>query len=439
MVWTVVLLLLLAPVVAGILRGRATTREAYSFNDGRTGVALTMGSAVCCNVGVGTFIAILLFSRVSPVIGLALVVCYTAGLLLCALAAPSVHALAARHRAFSFVDLIVARTQASRAGLIAVWLPVAFVFILRSAVQLAALALLVGNVFGVDALVALVASGAAIGAYTLIGGYRSATQTDAMQAVVIVALMAVAATGLTTRPLNLTGFLDLGPYAPTILVGIVLLLPFSPLLSVDNWQRIATARTASIARRGYLGAAAICCAIYSIIWIAGMDGRTLGAEPLDTFRGLMPAVAPWLADVLFITAIVSSVDTFLMPLVAPLAQRGVGLARLRIATAALLFVTALLAATMGDLLSGVVAAFSVLVVFLPAVFATMVLRRPSARAAALSMNGGLAASLIAVTVDENAAAIVGFVVATLVYAAVSLRVSGAPRRDRTGTPEGTGF
>ena len=143
------------------------------------------------------------------------------------------------------------------------------------------------------------------------------------------------------------------------------------------------------------------------------------------FEDLMPPGFAWIATVMFVACIMSSVDTFIMPLVASLgAERGV--ARLRLVIIALLAVTAMTAIAFGDLLTSVIAAFSSLTVFLPAAFGALYLHRPPALAAILSMNAGMVSAVTFTLIDPDSAALVGFVVAAISYAA-GLRIGERAR------------
>lgn len=203
-------------------------------------------------------------------------------------------------------------------------------------------------------------------------------------------------------------------YERLCLVGIFLFLPFSAVLGIDNWQRISTAETAPVARRAYLIGALVCGLIYAMIAFAAL---LPGAQDdvLASFRDLMPGGAPWLADILFASAIVSSIDTFMVPLTSTFARKGLALRQLRLLIVGLFLVVAVLAGLVGDILSSVIAAFNSLVVFLPAVYGAMVLREPRQEAAIASMIAGVAVTLLLTTIDQNSAAPIGFAVSAMVY------------------------
>ena len=403
---------LILPIVIAVTRSRQMDVPAFVFNAGRNSLAAITASVVCGNIGIGTFAAIFLFTQASPVIGVSIVVAYTIGLLLCAVLARRIHNASARAGVYGLVDLIVA-THGVRHPLL-VWLPVAVVFILRIMVQLAALALILAGAFDLSPIAALAAATVFSGCYVVIGGYKAATETDIFHATVIISLLLYVAA---TMPVGLDAereFLDLGPYTLVLLVGILLFLPFSAVLGIDNWQRIATAKSAEIATKAYTIGAVVCGLSYTTIAAVALipDAQ---ADVLASFRALMPSSAPWLADLLFACAIISTIDTFMVPLTTTVARRGLTVGQLRLLVAGLFALVAVLTGIMGDLLSNIIAAFNSLAVFLPAVFGALLLRDPKPEAAIASMVIGVTVSLLLTTIDINSAAPVGFAVSAMVY------------------------
>ena len=427
--WTdavaVATILALPVLVAALSRARGRQDAgAFTINRGRNGMVATVAGVIAGNVGIGGFVAMFLFTQASPVVGMSVAIAYTLGLVACAVLAPRIRRRAHQAGTIGLADLLAKGGSARSAAL--VWLPLAVVFVLRSAVQVGALGVIVAATFGIGAAQAVLASVALLGTYLVIGGYRAAVETDIVQASIIVVGVAIAAIGMvglatdgTARPLTL------GPYEPVFLLGIWLFLPWSALLAVDNWQRITVARSDSVARRGYLVAALIFGVLFAVLALAGHRAAP-GADMMASFRALMPGGMGWIASAMFVACIMSSVDTFIMPLAASMRRLGPGegprdIGRLRLVIVALLAATAATAVAFGDVLANVVAAFNSLTVFLPAAFGALFLDRPSPRAAAVSMVVGLVSALGFTMVDEAAAALVGFVLASIGYA-VTYRV-----------------
>ncbi|MBB99632.1 MAG: hypothetical protein CML67_08865 [Rhodobacteraceae bacterium] len=424
-----VVFVLLAPLVYALVRARNATRADFIFNSGRTGTLATVAGIVCGNIGAGTFVALLLFSDASPILGVSLAAAYALGLVICAAIAPAVHRQSRRYGVHGLVDLIVAAHGVRHP--LAIWLPIAFVFLLRTAVQLLALAAILAAIMPVSNLAALVLASALTGIYTAIGGYRVATETDIFQAIVILAGIGVLTVTNAGGMPHIENIFDLGPYKLPLLVGIWLFIPVSAVLAIDNWQRMATARAPAVARRGFLLAAPLCLFCYmGIVWL-GLKGHA-GEEVLAVLRATMPDHWRWLADVMLIAVLMSTMDTFVMPLVTSLERTRYTLRQLQLIVLTLFAVLAIAAYTMGPLLNSIIAAFSSLVVFLPAVLAALLWRRLSAAAAIVSLNLGVAVSLILVGVDLNYAAFGGFAAASFTYGIawmLALRKDARPRRN----------
>jgi solute:Na+ symporter, SSS family len=425
--------LLVLPLVIGIAGRRGhVTPEDFRTNVGGNGLVATVFGVIAGNVGIGTFLAIFAFSAASPVIGTAIVGAYVLGLVLCGLLAPVIRRHAERAGAVSLVDL-VARTHRMTQP-VWVWVPVAAMFVLRAAVQLGALGLLLGPVFGVTTAAAVVASGAIIGLYLVLGGYRAAVRTDIAQALIVLAAVGIAASGIPEMPAQAREFIDFGPYRPVILVGIALFLPFSALMAIDNWQRITVARSAATARAGFLIAAVACLGVYVTIAVTGYRSG-VGGDVLAIFAQMMPEGLAWLATVMFIASIMSSIDTFIMPLVTSLGPQST-LRSLRIAVMGLMAATVACTLVMGDVLMTVISAFNSLTALMPTVLAAFVIARPAALSAVLSINAGFAVTLALGFVDINIAALAGFAVAAAAYGLGS--VMGRSGRLPGATGQGKG-
>lgn len=410
------------PTLYALLRVRSGTRADFIFNSGRTGLTGTLAGIICGNIGIGTFVALMLFSAASPVIGLSLALAYAAGLFLCALVAPKVHRLSVEHGVKGLVDLIVV-THGVRHPLL-VWAPVAFVFLLRAAVQLVALAVILTALLPVSQTVAVVLATLFAGAYTAIGGYRVATETDVVQAVLIVAGIAVLTFATGGSQAELPAFFDLGPYRFPILIGIWLFIPASAVLAVDNWQRMATARDPEIARRAFLLGAPLCLVCYlAVVWF-GLSLPASG-DPVASLHAALPEGWGWVVDLMLIAVVMSTMDTFVMPLMTGLERTDLSLGRLQLLTACLFAVIGLSALVFGNLLNTIISAFSSLAVFLPVVWAAAKGGRRNALAAVLSLNIGIAVTLALTMVDINSAALGGCLLSALIYWGVSRLVRPA--------------
>lgn len=397
------------PITYALISSRGASREDFIYNSGRTGLVATVAGIICGNIGVGTFIGIGLFSLASPVIGLSIAFAYTLGLLLCAWLAPALRRVSERHGVHGLIDLLAVAHKVRSPVL--VWIPVAFVFLLRAAVQLLALSALTGISFNWS----VMAAAAITGSYTAIGGYRIAVRTDIFQAgLILLGIIAIASAAMPGLELPARDFLELGPYRWPLLIGIWAFIPVSAVLAVDNWQRVVTARDLTTARTGYFIAAPLCLLCYLSIAFLGISQKFSG-DLTQTLRSAMPADFGWFADVMLIAVIMSTVDTFIMPLMSGLERSRLSMRRLQFLVLALFAVLALAAILLGDLLEGIIAAFSALVAFLPAVLATFASKTPRPRSVILSLNAGIVATLAFIAVDINTAAFAGLIFAALPF------------------------
>ncbi len=419
MVPALFVLVVLPLAIALVQRRMPLSRDTFRTNAGGNGLIATAGGAVAGNVGIGSFLAIHAFSTASPLIGVAVVVAYTTGLVLCGLLAPVIRRRAGEAGAVGLVDLVTETHGIAQRGWI--WGPVALVFVLRAAVQLSALGLLLASTFGIDAGLATMAGGGLIALYLLLGGYRAAVGTDVAQALVIVAGLGIAVFGLPPALGEGGGFADLGPYRPTLLIGIALFLPWSAVLAIDNWQRITLARSTLVAQQGFLIGAAVCGGVFAVIALAGMRSAP-GADVFADFVAMMPEGMGWIATILFIACIMSSIDTFIMALVVSLRSDRT-LMQLRLAVVALMGASTSAALVFDEVLMTVIAAFNTLTALLPTVLAALVLSRPSATSAILSVWAGFGVTLAMGWVNIEIAALAGFAVAILGYAIGLSRVS----------------
>lgn len=411
-----VAVILLAPVLVSLLfRSQKATRDVrddFLTNRGRNGITATLSGAVAGNIGIGSFLALFLFAQQAPVIAFSVVGAYTLGLVLCALLAPVIRQRAKLVGAVGLIDL-VARTHGSE-RLAPIWLSMAVVFVLRSAVQLGALGFIAAPVFAASPTMAIIVCAALIGCYLLIGGYLAAIQTDIVQAFAIVVCAAVCGLGVSRLEGTPVPFVSFGEYQPAILVGIWLFIPWSAVLAVDNWQRITIAMSTRTASLSYLLAAVICFALLFLMAYAGYRAPQ-GSDMYTTFALLAPPGMAWIATIMFVACIMSSIDTFIMPLVSA-ADESISMARIRLVIVALIGMTALTAIVFSDTLDTIITAFNSLAVFLPVAFGALFLERPSAKAAVGSVYAGLLSAIALSFVSQSVASLSGFILAVCAYA-----------------------
>ena len=102
----VVLLGLGAPAAYALMRARRIGRADFLATARRTSMVLTLAGVTCGNIGIGTFVALFLFTAESPVLGYTVAASYAAGLLLCAAMAGRIHAASRTTGTYGLVDYL---------------------------------------------------------------------------------------------------------------------------------------------------------------------------------------------------------------------------------------------------------------------------------------------------------------------------------------------
>jgi len=431
-----IVLALVLPSMLALLHGRARDQKVFLYNAGKWSLAEMVLSIVCGNIGITTFLALILFTVESPVLGHAVALAYAAGLVICAAMAPRIHAAARTTGTYGFVDYLVAAHDIRHP--ILVWLPVAVVFSLRIIIQLLALGLMISASLGVGpAAAGLIAAGSVL-LYLLWGGYRAATQTDVFQGGFILLglaglLLALIGAPSESASSGTVAFFSFGTYGPALLIGVAVFLPFSAVLSIDNWQRISTAASPTMARRAFAIAAVLCGTAYLIIVAAtGRTGIAPGAGIPAVIGGLidmMPHGMGWLTQLMLVAAMMSSVDTLVLPLAASLLRiadkTGGALWQSRLVVTVFIAVLAALGLWIADLLNTIIGAFNTLTIFLPATFGALLLGQRAPRAAVASVCGGVIVALTLSAVAVQLAAGIAFLFSLTVYVALLRRDQAA--------------
>lgn len=411
-----VFLVLLTPFLLTVFVSQKTSKSEFLYNDGKTDLLFSTASIVCGNIGIGSFVVVFLFAKQSPVIGFSIVIADALGLLLCALLAERIHKKARSTNTFGLIDLIAKTHEISRPLLI--WLPIAIIFLLRTAIQLIALGIIMQDVFGLNSSLSIIFAAALCASYICVGGYKAATQTDLFQVVVIIVCLVILWIGIAPRSFEPQPFWDLGPYKSVLLVGIWIFLPFSQLVSINNWQRIATSTDAKIARRGFILASAISGSImFTIAWCGYISSEN--SDVFAAFKGLMPSSFGWLANLMIAISIMSSIDTFIMPLITIFRAPKYTKTVLRLFIAALFILITTLSLIIGDIFETLFTAFNTLAILLPVALGSLFLPKGNPNAAYYSLNIGFFLSIIMISIDQNSAAIGGFVASLLIYLVLS--------------------
>lgn len=246
---------------------------------------------------------------------------------------------------------------------------------------------------GYASLVALVVI--SIATYPVIGGARRDIRTDLFQgiavagsALIIMVAILVSSPSMFARdlePYHLTGL----AYGPSFLIGLLVFVGPALLVRFDLWQRLVAARTTRDARYGFFLAALISFMAFSIFAYVGASGyqasvKSAQSATLDVVRLIIdhPLFLGIVLGGLF-SAVLSSADTFLNNATLNLhgivrfcrrgkvGDAGSGLLNLRILAATVLALSIMTAYLVPNFVDLFVAAFSIVLVFLPPLVASL--------------------------------------------------------------------
>lgn len=363
-------------------------------------------STVGTIVGGGMFLAVGQIGYEAGITGIVIGVSYLVGLSLLAVFAPALRKALAQHDCVTLIDLLETSYSKRVATLFSAVSACMYFFLLAG--QFVALyefahyaESLTSAVWVPWALVAL--GGTSMLLYPVIGGLRKDISTDVFQVVLVigatVGLMWLFlddphASGMwTTLPaehLSGVGNSERG-YGPLFLVGVLVFVPGLFLVRNDMWQRIGAAKSARHLRLVFVSAGACSCLFYIAFTLIGMWALDSGipspkTATLDMIVRSSPG--PWVLGLMIgalFAAVLSSADTFVNNASGFLTRiaRPFDWARMRddannrkllVWSRCFAFLIVLVGATLAwvsrDIVDLLVAAFSLLLIFLPTVLGT---------------------------------------------------------------------
>lgn len=401
----------------------------YLLNSKATPLRLTAASAIAGNVGAGTVIGIFNFAVNGRGIAFYISLCYALGLVLNGVLAGIVYRRSRELQADSLIDFITAHFGEDTKYY--VWIAVGSIFFTQMAAQLLALSAVLESAMGFSHELSIFYAFAVVTLYLLSGGYYSVTRTDAVQFFFIFATAALVFIyndwSFTLQ--HLERFVVIEHYSPVLVVGIFLFLAPAAFISIDNWHRVIASRSASTARKAFFITAGVCFFIYAAFSLLGIGPTAMEDKPVDVMRGLLPPGLSFFAVLALIMAVVSTMDSTILPLAAPICRtvKQRPLRAMRITVLSLMVGIALTAYALGDIITGIIAALSSLITLFPAVITALINGRPSALAVKISLPAAIFSSLIFVFVNEEYAFIVGIAVSFILF--YSIRWWDLQRRD----------
>jgi Na+/proline symporter len=367
-------------IIYSIYRSAGLQLLDFLYNARATPATSIFPSVVAGNIGAGTLYGLYSFGSHQPLLGLSIAVSYAIGLALAGLLARVVRKACEEITEFSLVGFIAQRHGVSDQKKWILWLAIGAVFILQLAVELIAVGDVISHVFAVGRPTGILFAAAVVASYIVVGGYRSTTVSAHLQAPLVVGTLLVVGLGVLN---NLADSATLAALEARLRdsdflrpIGAFVLITPAVFLSVDNWHRIVTAESDRAAMFGFVLGSIVCGTLYIIVVLAGAISNA-NAAPIVGLAAMMPAAIAWVAPLAIVVAIFSVMDTAIPPLVAGMPGSNQSLFRARVYTVALFACITMIALLLGNIVQGIIAAFSSLAVFFPATVSALLRRTTS--------------------------------------------------------------
>lgn len=180
-------------------------------------------------------------------------------------------------------------------------------------VQFMAVGNIVAPLLNISYTTVVLVAGAVVLGYLLLGGYKAVINTDFLQAILMIALLAGVVSFMDIGPINFaqsTSVPDSGLLISFLAIGALFI--FS---SADIWQRVFSARSVTVARNSFFVVAALFLVFGFLITLVGIGAfnHFPNIDPNQAFFwGLSGLLPPWLlgaAIVMVLATIMSTIDT----------------------------------------------------------------------------------------------------------------------------------
>lgn len=418
-----IILILLYSIYHCVYHFNKINCQEFLINDRSTGLLKTSASAIAGNVGAGTVIGIYTFGQKGGAIALYVSICYAFGLLLTAILASKIYQRNNEIGGYGLVDCIIKYYGANTRYY--VWLAIGAIFFTQMASQLLALSTILHAALNIPFEASIFLSYAIVSLYLCSGGYHSVTKTDTIQVIfiIITSLFIFICFDWRGASKEIDIFFTVKNYGNVFIYGIFIFLAPSVFISIDNWHRIISSKSQGTARKAYIIAAFVCFFIYLSYTVIGISNANEINNPILVINNLLPQSLNVLAVLALLMAVISTMDSTILPLVAPLLNDKndqKSLNNMRLLTLAIMTGIALSAYFIGDIITGIVAAFSSLLALFPAIITILLKRKPCALALKISLPVAILSSLAVVFFNEEYAFIVGIILSFFLYYSIAL-------------------
>lgn len=469
MITAVVIVALIGCLVGSVLIGRNVRLAEYTSNRSRSGFADILFTILGSLVGGWMFFGLSAVGYEAGVVGYAIGIGYAIGLVVLALAVPRIKQAMDESHCDTMDDLVGVRF--GRVTQICVTFVNLLFFLAVLAAQFIAMSAFLRVFADVEGPAALYVAIFVVLAYTALTGFKGVLFTDRWQFYIIALTAAViflvlgwdalrsGASGLESRYYTGMG------YGAGFLIGVLLFFPPSLLVRTDLWQRVAAARSAGTAQKAMLVAAPILLVFYVVLTTVGMFGRMAlgpGHDPETSgfthFLALvrnspdqpLSGVAVLGLSVMSVgvfAALLSTADTNLNIVAVALSKvikserwaayesdpsdKFVGartpteeslLRTTRAITVGLGLLAVLVAHKVPDIVDLMVSAASAIMVFLPAVLATLFFQRRSMLPALASIISGTAVLVVFLMLSPKIAFLPATLTSLLVFCAITFMI-----------------
>lgn len=479
MVTGVVVAALIACLLGSIWVSRGIRLTEYASNRSRSAFSHILFTILGSLVGGWMFFGLCAIGYEAGIVGYAIGIGYAIGLVLLGLAIPRIKRAMVAENCDTMDDLVGSRYGRPTQTCVTIINLLFFLAIL--AAQFIAMAAFLRVFAEIEGQFAFYTAIIVVLIYTALAGFKGVLFTDTWQFYVL-SVSAVVIFAVLMAKTDSAAVVDLGPsyfngmgYGAGFLVGALLFFPWSLLVRTDLWQRIASAKDETSARRAFFISAPILLIFYFLLTTVGIFGRAAlgeGVNPetsgfvhfLNIVRGPSGQALTLVGNIFLsilslgvFAALLSTADTNLNVVSIAISklvrgedwkrfedetadkfegERSVEETRIlnvtRVITLALGILAVGVAKLVPDIVDLIVAGASAIMVFLPAVLMTLFKDKRNTPAAIASIIAGFAVLIAMMTVNPKIAFLPATVIALVVYFAVAPFVRSPARAQSQG-------
>ncbi len=433
-------------------------------NNKNTSVVLMTSSLLATYVGGGLLAGIIFFGYQGGAVGVWIGLSYSFFFFALGFLAPGIRGALRNRGVGSFVKFVedaYGRRISQMVG--GVYL---IIFILFLCAQFIALRLVSDVFFDFSGVYLILLCSMIILVYTCLSGFRGVLLTDLVQLIVLVSVIVFLLVPALfeedfIRFSNLPESYLLGTEMGVVFaVGSLLFAGMSLLVRIDAWDRIHSSKDAKTARISLCLTGFLILPFFVVYSLLGMDAKLLGigvADEATLLEGLLNRYFTSQLLVLcvagsFLAAIISSADSLVHSLVLNYIHNKESLrvhwdiidgeldcaetsSKVKVSQTvinreyclsafAIVFVASSVSVLFPDIVSIIVVATSLLVIFVPMTVGALILPKANGRAAIASLAGGIGAFVVAYPFMNNSSFVPAFAVSLTAYGLVHVRARG---------------